>query len=191
MGPANSLRISRVLRYSGAGSSLSVCRIRDFHPLRSIFPNRSTILPTDFIAGPITPTVPKHRRFGLLRVRSPLLAESLLFSSPTGNEMFQFPALASPSRGCQTFHLTGCPIRTSGGLRLFAPYPGFSQLITSFFAPESLGILHAPLLLSFSLFDLRRLGIYVLLLVLFFSFQYVNVLFDTCVPLWRITDSNR
>ena len=94
--------------------------------------------------GPITPSVPKHGWFGLLRVRSPLLAESLLFSFPAGNEMFQFPAFASLS-GCQTFCLTGCPIRRSGGLRLFAPFPGFSQLITSFFAPESLGIRHVPL----------------------------------------------
>ena len=31
-------------------------------------------------------------RFGLLRVRSPLLAQSLLFSSPAGTEMFHFPA---------------------------------------------------------------------------------------------------
>ena len=88
--------------------------------------------------------MPKHVWFGLLRVRSPLLAESLLFSFPAGNEMFQFPAFASLS-GCQAFCLTGCPIRRSGGLRLFAPYPGFSQLITSFFAPESLGIRHVPL----------------------------------------------
>jgi hypothetical protein len=34
-------------------------------------------------------------RFGLFRVRSPLLTESLLISFPAGNEMFQFPALAS------------------------------------------------------------------------------------------------
>ena len=31
-------------------------------------------------------------RFGLLRVRSPLLAQSLLFSIPAGTEMFHFPA---------------------------------------------------------------------------------------------------
>ncbi len=30
--------------------------------------------------------------FSLIHVRSPLLAESLLFSSPTGTEMFHFPA---------------------------------------------------------------------------------------------------
>ena len=35
------------------------------------------------------------RRFGLLRVRSPLLAESLLISSPRGTEMFHFPRFAS------------------------------------------------------------------------------------------------
>ena len=41
--------------------------------------------------GPMTPLSPKRQRFGLFPVRSPLLGESLLFSSPAGNEMFQFP----------------------------------------------------------------------------------------------------
>jgi hypothetical protein len=36
-------------------------------------------------------------RFGLFRVRSPLLAESLLFSIPGGTEMVHFPPLPSPS----------------------------------------------------------------------------------------------
>ena len=36
-----------------------------------------------------------HIRFGLFRVRSPLLAESLLMSFPPGTEMFQFPGFAS------------------------------------------------------------------------------------------------
>ena len=46
-------------------------------------------------AAPTTPAGASPRpRFGLLRFRSPLLAESLLFSSPAGTEMFQFPALA-------------------------------------------------------------------------------------------------
>ena len=34
--------------------------------------------------GPTTPILPKQHRVGLFRVRSPLLAESLLFSSPMG-----------------------------------------------------------------------------------------------------------
>ena len=36
-----------------------------------------------------------YSRFGLFRVRSPLLAESPLISLPAGTEMFHFPAFAS------------------------------------------------------------------------------------------------
>ena len=39
----------------------------------------------------------------------------------------------------------GCPIRTSADHWAFAPPRGFSQLVTSFFASESQGIPHAPL----------------------------------------------
>ena len=39
----------------------------------------------------------------------------------------------------------GCPIRISEGPRVFAPRLGFSQLVTSFLASESLGIPPAPL----------------------------------------------
>ena len=38
----------------------------------------------------------------------------------------------------------GSPIRTSTGLRLFAPHRGFSQLVTSFFASWCLGIHPTP-----------------------------------------------
>ena len=44
--------------------------------------------------SPTTPVMPKHYRFRLLRGRSPLLAQSLLFSFPAGTKMFQFPAFA-------------------------------------------------------------------------------------------------
>ena len=37
--------------------------------------------------------------FGLIRVRSPLLTESLLLSFPPGNEMFQFPGFATYTYG--------------------------------------------------------------------------------------------
>jgi hypothetical protein len=51
------------------------------------------------------PTTPKGEAFwfGLLRVRSPLLTESLLFSFPPGNEMFQFPGLAREFRDRYSF----------------------------------------------------------------------------------------
>ena len=50
--------------------------------------------------SPILPDFPDRsatdpRTTGLFRVRSPLLAESLLMSFPPGTEMFQFPGFAS------------------------------------------------------------------------------------------------
>ena len=89
--------------------------------------------------------MPKHRRFGLLRVRSPLLAQSWLLSFPPGTEMFQFPGFAPPSREVPESLPAGCPIRRSADQWIFAPTRSFSQLITSFVASESQGILHVPL----------------------------------------------
>ena len=40
--------------------------------------------------------------------------------------------------------IPGCPIRKSVLVRVFAPGHGLSQLVTSFVASESLGILHVP-----------------------------------------------
>ncbi len=50
--------------------------------------------------SPILPDFPDRsatfeKTTGLFRVRSPLLAESLLMSVPPGTEMFQFPGFAS------------------------------------------------------------------------------------------------
>ena len=61
-------------------------------------------LPSWFVTPydrPYNPAV-HARRFGLFRVRSPLLAESLLFSLPAGTEMVHFPALPPPALCIQT-----------------------------------------------------------------------------------------
>ena len=79
----------------------------------------------------------RQPRFGLMRVRSPLLAQSLLLSFPPGTKMFQFPGFAPGTRQVPESLPAGFPIRTSAGHRVFAPHRGFSQLITSFFASES------------------------------------------------------
>ena len=52
-------------------------------------------------SGPPFQTVPvtSIMTTGLVRVRSPLLAESRLMSFPPGTEMFQFPGFASPTYG--------------------------------------------------------------------------------------------
>ena len=54
--------------------------VRGCHPLRPDFPDGSGFL---------------TQATGLVRVRSPLLAESRLMSFPPGTEMFQFPGFAS------------------------------------------------------------------------------------------------
>ncbi len=77
MVPPCSDRISRVPPYSRIQHP---GRIRGYHPLWPAFPDRSAY---------------KYWTTGLFRVRSPLLAESLLMSVPPGTEMFQFPGFAS------------------------------------------------------------------------------------------------
>lgn len=99
MVPADSCRISRVPHYSGAVSLIR--RIFGYRPFTfcgGAFQHLLLIFACRFIDGPSTPAdALPHRRFGLLRVRSPLLAQSLLFSLPPGNEMFQFPGFAPGS----------------------------------------------------------------------------------------------
>jgi hypothetical protein len=75
------------------------CRRRGYHPLWPIVPDRLTnnlvfYSPALRPGRPYNPNV-QARWFGLFRVRSPLLAESLLFSVPAGTEMVHFPALSS------------------------------------------------------------------------------------------------
>ena len=65
-------------------------RIKGFHPLWPDFPVRSPI-PSRAVSGSRNPGV-QALRFGLLRFRSPLLAQCRLISSPAGTEMFHFPA---------------------------------------------------------------------------------------------------
>ena len=97
----------------------------------------------------------------LVRVRSPLLAESRLISFPPGTEMFQFPGFASKTLCVQvsdtwfTAMLTaqagqqhsvkvGCPIRRSADQSLFPASRGLSQGITSFIASCCQGIHQTP-----------------------------------------------
>ena len=62
-----------------------------------------------------------------------------------------FSSAGSPPsfNGSLAFNQRGFPIRISPDYRLFAATRSFSQLITSFFASESLGIPHTPLFTFF------------------------------------------
>ena len=66
--------------------------------------------------------------------------------------MFQFTGFAHCITVYHTFSMVGCPIRISTDQNPFAVPRSFSQLSTSFFASESLGIPHTPLM-SFILFS--------------------------------------
>ena len=72
-------------------------RVRGYHPLWPVLPDGSTsgAIGNSTMTGPTTPPNPKKRWFGLFRIRSPLLTESLLFSFPPGTKMVHFPGLAS------------------------------------------------------------------------------------------------
>ena len=80
-------------------SEPALFRLPGSHRLWPIVPDRSTrrlvsYSPASRPDRPYNPVV-QARRFGLFRVRSPLLTESLLFSLPAGTEMVHFPALPS------------------------------------------------------------------------------------------------
>ena len=113
-------------------------RVRDCHPVSSGFPACSAMDHIAYCRRSYNPgRCQRQPRFGLLRVRSPLLAQSFLLSLPVGTKMFQFPTFAPNLSSVSGSLPTGFPIRTSAGHRAFAPHRGFSQLVTSFIASES------------------------------------------------------
>src|SRR3982750_2526616 len=93
MVPANSCKIPRVPHYSGARITVENFRVRDYHALWCAFPHISANLLLPLYLVP-RPRSSKPDRFRLVRFRSPLLPESLLFSLPSGTEMVHFPELA-------------------------------------------------------------------------------------------------
>ena len=135
------LRTHEVDTPSGTGFSPSPIGLPMPFPSRVVFSLRELLHVAQVrIFNPPTATAcTLHcREFGLFPVRSPLLRESLLMSSPPGTEMVQFPGYRLV-RLCiqQTItdsHRLGYPIRPSADLRICAPPRGFSQLVTAFIA---------------------------------------------------------
>jgi hypothetical protein len=109
--------ISRVPRYSGTCREPVICRLPGCHRLWPIVPDRSTsrLVAHSLALKPDRPYNPivQARWFGLVRVRSPLLAESLLLSLPVGTEMVHFPTLSSHRLWIQRRILRDEPERVS------------------------------------------------------------------------------
>ncbi len=83
---------------------------------------------------------------GLVRVRSPLLAESRLMSFPPATEMFQFAGFASTAYGFSRRYPKGVgfPIRKSSDHRVLPSPRSLSQGATSFIASRCQGIHRMP-----------------------------------------------
>ena len=108
------------------------------------------------LAGPTTPDMQRltaitHARFSLIRFRSPLLTESLLFSLPVGTEMFHFPTFPPHTLYIQV-RVTGLAssrVSPFGNPRItvwLSTTRGLSQIPTSFFGSWCQGIHRVPLL---------------------------------------------
>ncbi len=159
---ADSHRISRVRSYLGtasrplAVSSTGVPPSTPSHSPRLRLPQAHTS--TIRQNHPTRPTTPHTQPlpgitrtwFSLFRVRSPLLTESLLFSLPTGTEMFHFPAFPPhhlyiqwqvPGHHAWWVSPFGHP-RITGRL---SPPRGLSQTPTSFVGSSCPGIHRVPL----------------------------------------------
>ena len=89
MGPTDSDGVSRVPPYLGSGTG---ARRFAHGAVTRRGPTFQTVAPAPRSRS-CRPATPADRSAGLgfVRVRSPLLAESLLISSPRGTEMFHFP----------------------------------------------------------------------------------------------------
>ena len=93
--------------------------------------------------------------------------------------MFQFPTFAFHNNvEWYALRVPGCPIRIPADRFVFANPRGFSQLITSFVAFQSLGIPHVPLFtfISPSGLSLRRAGYdkYTLASLIFYGLPYCH-----------------
>ena len=132
MVPPDSDRISLVPPYSGYSYVVTQFQIHDFHVLWSNFPEDSSIKLQSILLSynpghAVTPPV-----WAVPRSLATTCGITVVFSS------CRYLDVSVPC----------VPIRKSAGQGLFAPHRGLSQLVTSFFASESLGI-PRTLLLNF------------------------------------------
>ena len=156
---ADSRQISRVRRYLGRQLETDYLSRTGLLPTMARL-SKTLLLGISFVtrvgslvppaAVPTTPDWQRHQaiapvRFGLIPFRSPLLRESLLFSSPRVTEMFQFTRFPLPVLCVQTGVTPhdGCWVAPFGYPRIeawSAAPRGFSQPPTSFIGFRRQGI---------------------------------------------------
>ena len=141
MVPPSSSGVSRAPPYSNAHQK--PFRLRGYHPLWLAFPE-----PFGYSLWPAG--LPPERSAGLLRVRSPLLAESQLMSFPPGTEMFHFPGFAWMSLCIQPTMTETCSAGLPhSGIKGSTPVCGYPLLIAACHALHRLQMpRHPPCALS-------------------------------------------
>jgi hypothetical protein len=134
----------------------------------------TTILLTIYVYGTITPSGPTFQLILLIVNNNIVVLQPQPCRNTTGLGCFHFARHYSGNHYCflflpvlrcfssqgllpycygyHVFYMVGCPIRKSSDRKLFALPRSLSQLITSFFACESLGIPHTPLSTFFFIF---------------------------------------
>ena len=138
MVPPGSDRVSPAPPYSGSHYASAALRVPGFHRLRRAFPGASPMrsLATSWSYNPRAAwTAPV---WAPPRSLAATCGITVVFSS-SGYLDVSVPRVGPCSRW-YPFRVPGCPIRTSADQRAFAPPRGFSQLVASFLASESLGI---------------------------------------------------
>ena len=164
MVPPDSHRISRARCYLGYNSGGNAFSCTGLSPSTAT-PSRGLPLTTTLSHSPPVrqnrpsrPTTPTTQRlpaitcdrFSLIRFRSPLLTESLLFSLPVGTEMFHFPTFPPHTLYIQV-RVTGLAssrVSPFGNPRItvwLSTPRGLSQIPTSFFGSWCQGIHRVPL----------------------------------------------
>ena len=147
MVPAGSARIPRVPAYSGAASACFGISRTGLSPAAA---RLSSAVPLSlfmaFSGGPTTPARRRHRSgLGSCAFARRYLRNHFCFLFLRVLRCFSSPGSPRAKGAVPGSLPAGCPIRRSAHQRVFAPTRGLSQLVTSFVASESQGILHAPL----------------------------------------------
>ena len=130
-------------------------RLRSCHPLRRRFPAASPRVASAMARSYYPGGAQKDRpRFGLFPVRSPLLGESLLFSSPGGTKIFQFPPFASHGQmpGMTALQAAGLSHSETRGSKVICTSPRIIaayRVLRRLHEPR-----HPPCALSYFLYDI-------------------------------------
>ena len=119
-------------------------RLQDFHLLRSGFPAGSAMFQQIYCRRSFNPiyAVTSMVWAGARSLATTCAITFVFFSS--GYLDVSVPRVCPALCAVPQSLAVGCPIRKSMLKRVFAPGHGLSQLVTSFVASESQGILHVP-----------------------------------------------